>query len=52
MDKVSGKLTVFFEDPFWVGVFEHIEDGKLSVAEAIRMFELKQQKKREKHKGH
>ena len=32
MDKVSGKLTVFFEEPFWVGVFEHIEDGKLSVA--------------------
>lgn len=32
MDKVSGKLTVYFEDPFWVGVFEQIEDGKLSVA--------------------
>lgn len=32
MDTVSGKLTVFFEDPFWVGVFEHIEDGKLSVS--------------------
>ena len=32
MDKVSEKLTVFFEEPFWVGVFEHIEDGKLSVA--------------------
>lgn len=32
MDRVSGKLTVFFEQPFWVGVFEHIEDGKLSVA--------------------
>ena len=32
MDKISDKLTVFFEDPFWVGVFEHIEDGKLSVA--------------------
>ena len=31
MDKVSGKLTVFFEDPFWVGVFEQIEDGKLLV---------------------
>lgn len=30
MDKISGKLTVFFEDPFWVGVFEHVEDGKLS----------------------
>lgn len=32
MDKVSGKLTVFFEEPFWVGVFERIEAGKLSVA--------------------
>ena len=31
MDKVSGKLTVFFEEPFWVGVFEHVSDGKLSV---------------------
>lgn len=32
MDKVSGKLTVFFEDSFWVGVFEYIENGKLSVS--------------------
>lgn len=24
-------LTVFFDDPFWVGVFEQMEDGKLSV---------------------
>ncbi|MDE7318164.1 MAG: YjdF family protein [Lachnospiraceae bacterium] len=32
MDKVSGKLTVFFEDPFWVGVFEHISEGKRSVS--------------------
>ena len=32
MDKTSGKLTVYFEEPFWVGVFERIEDGKLSVA--------------------
>ena len=32
MDKASGKLTVFFEEPFWVGVFERIEDGRLSVA--------------------
>ena len=31
MDRVSGKLTVFFEEPFWVGVFEHVSDGKLSV---------------------
>lgn len=31
MDKVN-KLTVFFEEPFWVGIFERIENGKLSVA--------------------
>ena len=31
MDKISRKLTVYFEDPFWVGVFERISDGKLSV---------------------
>ena len=31
MDKVSGKLIVFFEEPFWVGVFECVLDGKLSV---------------------
>ena len=26
------KLTVYFDDPFWVGVFERVEDGKLSVS--------------------
>ncbi len=31
MDKTSAKLTVFFESPFWVGVFERITDGVLSV---------------------
>ena len=31
MDKSIGKLTVYFDDPFWVGVFEHIEDEKLFV---------------------
>ena len=31
MARVSGKLTVYFEEPGWVGVFERIEDGKLSV---------------------
>lgn len=31
MDKVSGKLTVFFEEPFWVGIFECISDGMFSV---------------------
>ena len=24
MDKVSGRLTVFFEELFWVGVFERV----------------------------
>lgn len=32
MDKTVGKLTVFFENPFWVGVFEVIANGKLSAA--------------------
>lgn len=31
MDKVSARLTVFFEEPFWVGVFECVSDRKLSV---------------------
>ncbi|MBQ3379608.1 MAG: YjdF family protein [Clostridia bacterium] len=31
MDKTSGKLTVYFEDPFWVGVFELVSNGRLSV---------------------
>ena len=96
MDKVSGRLTVFFEEPFWIGVFERISERKLSVCkvtfgaepkdceiydfvlknyyrlkfspavatdvkEAVRnpkreaekqlQFELKQQKRKEKHRG-
>lgn len=31
MDESIGKLTVYFDDPFWVGVFERIDNGKLSV---------------------
>lgn len=31
MDRMYGKLTVYFENPFWVGVFERISNGKLSV---------------------
>lgn len=31
MGESFGKLTVYFDDPFWVGVFERIEDEKLSV---------------------
>lgn len=35
MDKEMGRLTVFFEGPFWVGVIERIVDGKLSVCKVI-----------------
>ena len=31
MDKAIGRLQVFFEAPFWVGIFERMQDGKLSV---------------------
>lgn len=32
MDKVSVVLTVFFEEPFWVGVVERVENGRLFVS--------------------
>ena len=32
MGKVCSRMTVFFEEPFWVGVFEKNEDGALSAA--------------------
>lgn len=31
MDKVSAKLQVFFEEPFWIGICERLIDDKLSV---------------------
>ncbi|MDD3220288.1 MAG: YjdF family protein [Lachnospiraceae bacterium] len=31
MDKTIERFTIFFEEPFWVGVFERISDGRLSV---------------------
>jgi len=30
MDKITGTLTVLFEDPFWKGVFERVVNNKLS----------------------
>ena len=27
MDERCGQLTVFYEEPFWVGVFERVEGG-------------------------
>lgn len=35
MDKVSVRLTVFFEEPFWVGVFERISGGGLSACRVV-----------------
>lgn len=35
MDRGKAGLTVFFEGPFWVGVFERVEDGKLSVCRVV-----------------
>ena len=32
MGETVCKLTVCFEEPFWIGVFERIESGKLSAA--------------------
>ena len=30
MEKVTSSLVVYFEDPFWVGMFSRMEDGKES----------------------
>ena len=35
MGKSIEMLTVYFDNPFWVGVFERIEDEKLSVCKVI-----------------
>lgn len=35
MEQVNCKLTVFFEEPFWVGVYERWEDGAYSVCKLI-----------------
>ena len=28
---MESKLTIYFDEPFWVGVFERVDNGKLSV---------------------
>ena len=35
MDKVSVSLTVIFDDPFWVGIFEAVSDRKLSACRVV-----------------
>jgi len=31
MESAKSKLTVFFEEPFWVGIYEREDDGKYEV---------------------
>ena len=35
MDEVSGNLQVFFEEPFWVGIFECMYRDELSVCRIV-----------------
>lgn len=35
MNNEKCKLTVFFENPFWVGIIERIDNGKLSVSKVV-----------------
>ena len=35
MDTVKSKLTIYFEEPFWVGVYERATDEKLEVAKVV-----------------
>lgn len=32
---MHAKLTVFFEDPFWVGVFEKLDEGLLETSRVV-----------------
>lgn len=55
------RLTVLFEPPFWIGLCEREEDGQYAVCrivfgaeprEQARQFQLRQTKRKEKHRGH
>lgn len=35
MEKETGRLTVFFEAPFWVGVYERSSGGRLEAARVV-----------------
>lgn len=32
MNDVSSRLTVYFDDPFWVGIWERVSEGRMEVA--------------------
>ena len=47
MIKISISVTVYYEEPFWTGLFERIVDGKLSVCKVVfgaepKEYELKE----------
>ena len=35
MTQIESKLTIYFEEPFWVGVFEELDGDKLSVCRMV-----------------
>lgn len=35
METVFARLTVYFDDPFWVGVYERQENGRLSACRIV-----------------
>lgn len=35
MNTITAKLTVYFEEPFWVGVYERMEHGKLEACRVV-----------------
>lgn len=35
MAEITGKLTVYYEPPFWTGVFERTEDGHLTASRIV-----------------
>ena len=45
MNEAGAALTVYFDGQFWDGLFERRD------AEEQRRYELKQQKRKEKHRG-
>ena len=40
---MEGSLTVFFDEPFWVGIFERFDNGRLSVCKVTFGAEPKEQ---------
>lgn len=35
METIFARLTVYFDDPFWVGVYERQENGRLSACRLV-----------------